>query len=61
MGAHWMHNYSGNHLVKYGIKKSDKFDVYEIKENLLVYDGFKKINSQNLNEIIKKIKAIKYE
>ena len=45
IGAHWMHNYSGNHLAKYGIKKSDKFDVYEIKENLLVYDGPNKINS----------------
>ena len=61
VGAHWMHNYSGNHLAKYGIKKSDKFDVYEIKENLLVYDGFNKINPQNLNETLKKIKAIKYE
>ncbi len=61
IGAHWMHNYSGNNLAKYGIKKSDKFDVYEIKENLLVYDGLNKINSNNLKETLKKIKAIKNE
>ena len=61
IGAHWMHNYSGNHLAKYGIKKSDKFDVYEIKENLLVYNGLNKTNSNNLNETLKKIKAIKDE
>ena len=61
IGAHWVHNYSGNHLAKYGIKKSDKFDVYEIKENLLVYDGSNKINSNNLNETLNNIKAIKDE
>ena len=59
IGAHWMHNFSGNHLAKYGIKNRDKFDVYEIKENLLVYDGQNKTSFNNLNEIFKKIKIIK--
>ena len=59
IGAHWMHNFSGNHLVKYGIKSSNEFDVYEIKENLLVYDGLNKVTSNNLNETLKKIKTIK--
>ena len=59
IGAHWMHNYSGNHLAKYGKKNRDKFDVYEIKENLLVYDGLNKTSFDNLNEILKKIKIIK--
>ena len=61
IGAHWMHNYSGNHLAKYGIKNSDKFDVYKIKENLLVYDGLNKTSSNNLKKNLKDIKAIKDE
>ena len=61
IGAHWLHNYSGNQLAKYGIKNSEKFDVYRIKENLLVYDGLKKTSSKNLNETLKKINKIKYE
>ena len=59
IGAHWMHNFSGNHLVKYGIKNSNQFDVYEIKENLLVYDGLNEVTSNNLNETLKSIKTIK--
>ena len=59
IGAHWMHNFSGNHLVKYGIKNSNEFDVYEIKENLLVYDGLNEVNSNSLNETLKNIKTIK--
>ena len=59
IGAHWMHNFSGNHLAKYGIKNSNQFDVYEIKENLLVYDGLNEVTSNNLNETLKSIKTIK--
>jgi monoamine oxidase len=61
IGAHWMHNYSGNHLAKYGIKNSDKFDVYKIKENLLVYDGLNKTSSNKLKKILRDIKTIKDE
>jgi monoamine oxidase len=61
IGAHWMHNYSGNHLAKYGIKNSDKFDVYKIKENLLVYDGLNKTSSNNLKKNLNDIKTIKNE
>ena len=61
IGAHWMHNYTGNHLAKYGIKNSDSFDVYKIKENLLVYDGLNKTSSSNLKKNLKDIKTIKDE
>ena len=28
IGAHWLHNYSGNQIAKYGKKHSDEFHIY---------------------------------
>ena len=59
VGAHWLHNYSGNHIVQYGLRKNNKFNIYEIKEDILVYDGKKKVSPKHLVETINNIKEFK--
>ena len=50
IGAHWLHNYSGNQIAQYGQKNNKRFNIYEIKEDILVYDGQKKVSPDNLLE-----------
>jgi len=59
VGAHWLHNYSGNHIVQYGLRKNNKFNIYEIKEDIIVYDGKKKVSPNLLVETINNIKEFK--
>ncbi len=59
VGAHWLHNYSGNHIVQYGLRKNKKFNIYKIKEDILVYDGKKKVSPNHLVETINNIKEFK--
>jgi len=59
VGAHWLHNYSGNHIVQYGLRKNNKFNIYEIKEDIIVYDGKKKVSPNHLVETINNIKEFK--
>jgi len=59
IGAHWMHSFSGNQIAKYGKNNKNKFSIYEILENILVYDGLKKVTSTNILRVIKKIRELK--
>ncbi len=59
IGAHWLHNYSGNQIAQYGQKNNERFNIYEIKEDILVYDGQKKVSPDNLLETLSNIKSIK--
>ena len=59
IGAHWLHSFSGNKIAQYGLKTGNEFDVYKLKENVLVYDGNKKIDSSRLYRVINQIKSLK--
>ena len=36
VGAHWMHNYSGNHLAKYGINKTRSYYICSVIINFSI-------------------------
>ena len=59
IGAHWLHSYSGNKIAQYGLKIGNEFDVYKLKENVLVYDENKKTDGSRLYSVINQIKSLK--
>ena len=59
IGAHWLHSFSGNKIAQYGLKIGNEFDVYKLKENVLVYDGNKKTDGTKLYSVINQIKSLK--
>ena len=59
IGAHWLHSFSGNKIAQYGLKIGNEFDVYKLKENVLVYDGNKKTDGSRLYSVINQIKSLK--
>ncbi len=60
IGAHWLHNYSGNQIAKYGKKHSDEFNIYRDPDNALVFDGQKKVSGFKLYNLYKKLEEYKY-
>ena len=51
LGAHWLHSFSGNQIAEYGKKQKEDFQIYQINEKFLVYDGKKQVNGDNLFKI----------
>jgi len=60
IGAHWLHNYSGNQIAKYGKKHSDEFNIYRDPDNALVFDGQNKVTGFKLYNLYKKLEEYKY-
>jgi len=60
IGAHWLHNYSGNQIAQYGKKHSDEFNIYRDPDNALVFDGQKKVSGFKLYNLYKKLEEYKY-
>ena len=58
VGAHWLHDYTGNKIANYGINKT-QLNVYQVKENILVFDGHKRVLPNKLIETFGKVKSIK--
>ena len=55
MGAHWLHNFSGNQIAKYGKKHKDIFNIYKDPDNSLIYEGQKKVNGFKLYNLYQKL------
>jgi len=58
VGAHWLHDYTGNLIAKYG-KNNSKFNVYQVRENILVYEGLNRISPNKLFQTFERVKRIK--
>ena len=59
MGCHWLHNFSGNQLAKWG-KKQKNLTIYKLKERYVVYDGSKRIKGMKLSSMYGKIENLLY-
>ena len=60
MGAHWLHNYSGNQIAEYGKNHRDEFNIYRDQDKALVCDGQKKVTGFKLYNLYKKLEEYKY-
>jgi monoamine oxidase len=59
MGAHWLHDYSINQLIKYGKNFKGEFKIYKDQAKTKVYVGKKKNDGKQLWNLYEKIKKIK--
>ena len=59
MGCHWLHNFSGNHLAKWG-KKQKNLTIYKLKEKYVVYEGDKRIKGMKMGSLWGKLENLLY-
>jgi len=60
IGAHWLHNYSGNQIAKYGKKHGNEFNIYRDPDNALIFDGQKRVAGFKLYNLYKTLEEYKY-
>ena len=59
MGCHWLHNFSGNQLAKWG-KKQKNLTIYKLKEKYVVYEGDKRIKGMKMGSLWGKLENLLY-